>query len=27
MGNAIDSADIKELKNSNPSLTIQTWIE
>jgi Leucine-rich repeat (LRR) protein len=27
MGNAIDSADIKELKRSNPNLTIKTWIE
>lgn len=27
MGNAVDSADIKQLKNSNPSLTIQTWFE
>ena len=25
MGNAIDSADIRELKSSNPSLTIRTW--
>jgi len=27
VGNAIDSADIKELKSSNPSLVIQAWIE
>lgn len=27
MGNSIDSADIKELKINNPSLTIKTWVE
>jgi Leucine-rich repeat (LRR) protein len=27
LGNAVDSADIEQLKDNNPGLTIKTWIE